>query len=264
MKRRKNDDDLTPYLNPRTAEIMRLFQKHGSMDRMRAAHPEITDEEVANVTTELMRLMGMFGESPAAKPRKTSKRAAAASGAAYQIKITLKGSKPPIWRRVVVPGNIELDGLHQVIQTAMGWTDSHLHLFEIDGSSYMGRDPLGGKIESHCGELDEAEYRLCDVVRREKTRFRYEYDFGDGWEHTLLVEKIIPASENPKTMVCLAGKNRCPVEDSGGLWGYYEKLSILADPKHPEHEEVLEWMGEVDPAQFSIEAANRRLAQLSL
>lgn len=261
MKRRKNDDDLTPYLNPRTAEILRLFQEHGSMDRMRAAHPEITDEEVASVTTELMRLMGMFDESPAPKPRKASKRAAAASEAAYQLKITLKGSQPPIWRRVVVPGEIGLDRLHRVIQIAMGWTDSHLHLFEIDDTVYQGRDPFGGKLESHCGELDEAEYRLCDVVR-EKARFRYEYDFGDGWEHTLVVEKIIPASENPRTMVCLAGKNRCPVEDSGGLWGYYDKLSILADPKHPEYEEVLEWMGEVDPAQFDLDKVNRELATL--
>ena len=120
------------------------------------------------------------------------KRSLTYSGALYQLKITLQGSKPPIWRRVVVPAECNLETLHQVIQVAMGWQDDHLHAFEIDGENYDGRDPMGGRMEDMEG-LDAAEYALCEVVNREKAKFTYQYDFGDSWDHSILVEKILPA-----------------------------------------------------------------------
>jgi hypothetical protein len=194
---------------------------------------------------------------------KGNRRRRSASGEAWQLKITLRGSKPPIWRRVVVPAEITLDVLHQVIQTAMGWYDCHLHLFDIDGEIYeAGRFP-DGQVNDDMEGLDEAKHRLCDVVDGVKSRIRYVYDFGDDWEHTVLVEKILPASEKPKVMVCLKGKGRRPMEDSGGVWGYYDKLAILADASHPEHEEIKEWMGEFDPAEeFDAEAVTKALAEL--
>ncbi len=105
---------------------------------------------------------------------------------------------------------------------------------------------------------------LRDLVHAPKSKFHYEYDFGDGWAHTLLVEKIIPAKENPKTFVCLAGKGRCPPEDCGGIWGYYDLLEILSDVKHPEHEERMEWIGgPIDPDAFDPAAVTNALTLLA-
>jgi hypothetical protein len=192
---------------------------------------------------------------PARKPGKS-----APPLASYQIKITLQGSKPPIWRRVVVPAGLGLELFHYVIQEAMGWGDCHLHQFDIDGESFVGRAPDGSRMDEMDGE-DETKYRLCDVIDREKQKFHYEYDFGDGWRHALLVEKTIPGPQKPP-IVCLAGKGRCPPEDCGGIWGYYETLKIVNDASHPEHEEILDWMGEIDPEEFRLEVANARLKHL--
>jgi hypothetical protein len=261
----KMDDDLAPLLSPKAIQFMELFKRHNfSMDALRTAHPEITPGEIIQASVELMEAMELFTATvprqtaPASKRKKKKK---AQSGEAYQLKITLRGSKPPIWRRVVVPAEIRLDLLHEVIQTAMGWYNCHLHFFEIDGEMYQGRAPDGFGGDDLEG-LDEADYRLCDVVAEEKAKFQYEYDFGDGWGHTITLEKIIPASEQPQMMTCLAGKNRCPMEDSGGLWGYYDKLRIIGDPDDPEHEDIMEWMGPVDPTEFDREAVNAGLAVL--
>jgi Plasmid pRiA4b ORF-3-like protein len=144
----------------------------------------------------------------------------------------------------------------------MGWYDGHLHAFLIDGEEYQGAPPFEDGIDPYTDALDEAEYRLCDLLPGAKTKFLYTYDFGDDWEHSILVEKVIPAEDKPRVMVCLAGRGRCPKEDSGGLWGYYDKLAILADPNHPEHEEVKDWMGEIDPEEFDAEEVTRALQEL--
>jgi hypothetical protein len=254
-------DDLTPYLSPRVVTILHLFKKHGSLEAVRAVDPSITDQEVDQVTAEVGRAICEFGllfSSPT-QAGKAKRKKSAAGGAGYQLKITLRGSKPPIWRRVIVPADMYLDRLHTVIQIAMGWSDCHLHLFEIDREFYQEPDPDG--FESDRQE-DERKYRLCDLVNREKAKFRYEYDFGDSWDHVIILEKIIPASEKPELMVCLTGKNACPVEDSGGIWGYYEKLRIVGDPTHPEHELIKEWMGEIDPTEFDIHGINALLHDL--
>jgi hypothetical protein len=178
-----------------------------------------------------------------------------------QIKITLRGSKPPIWRRFVVPGNIGLNKLHDVIQTVMGWYDSHLHAFEIGGEQYtaLSRDGVDLDMDGR----DEKKFRLEEIIHSPKASFRYEYDFGDGWEHTLLVEKIIPKNEAPKPYTCLAGKGRCPFEDCGGIWGYYRMLEILKNPNHPEYEDIKEWAGEdkINPDQFDVDEINQRLLE---
>jgi hypothetical protein len=182
-----------------------------------------------------------------------------------QLKIALKGSKPGIWRRVLVRGNMRLDRLHHVIQIAMGWTNSHLHQF-ITGTRadcmYYGEPepdvpPMFRKV------LNEKRYVLADLAPVAKQKLIYEYDFGDGWEHEIVVEKILPPEPTFKHPICLAGANACPPEDCGGVYGYYNLLKILADPKHPDHDDMVDWIGgEWDATWFDLEAANLMLKRL--
>lgn len=174
----------------------------------------------------------------------------------FQLKITLKYSRPPIWRRVVVRSDMRLDRLHTVIQLVMGWINDHLHQFTVGQACYGEPDP-------DSGTLNEKRYTLRDLAPAAKKKFIYDYDFGDSWEHEVKVEKVLPADHNFKHPVCVGGENACPPEDCGGIPGYYRLLEILADPKNPEHEEMKEWVGEeLDPTRFNCEEANAFLAQI--
>ena len=177
--------------------------------------------------------------------------------AVYQLKVTLDHSKPPIWRRVLVPENITLYQLHEILQRVMGWMDCHLHMFTIGGQIYG--DPADDEFDE-LGTKNETRYRLNQLGLREKARFSYEYDFGDGWEHTLLVEKILPAEKGVHYPVCVTGKRACPPEDVGGIWGYEDFLIAIADPGHEEHDEYLQWIGsDFAPEAFDVEAVNEAL-----
>lgn len=178
----------------------------------------------------------------------------------YQIKITLRDSKPPIWRRVLVPSNITLAKLHHVIQRVMGWEDYHLHQF-IVGELYYGvpNPDYDDFIEVH----DEWKVRLDQIVRGEGFKFVYEYDFGDSWEHILLVEKILPLEPGQQVPVCIKGKRACPPEDVGGVWGYDSFLEAIQNPEHPQHADYREWIGGAfDPEAFDLEAVNEALRPL--
>lgn len=179
----------------------------------------------------------------------------------YQLKITLKNIKPPIWRRVLVPDNLTLDQLHHVIQVAMGWYDAHLHEFNIGGLSY-GSPDFDSDFASEV--KDDATVRLNQVISKNIKRFRYTYDFGDDWEHVIEIEKVLPYDEGSVYPVCIAGKRSCPPEDVGGAWGYQSFLATISDPNDPEHEEMLEWVGgEFDPEEFDIEEVNEIFARMS-
>ncbi len=186
-----------------------------------------------------------------------SSRSARSPKQVHQLKITLKHSKPPIWRRVLVPSHFNLNKLHRVIQIAMGWEDYHLHQFTIDGGYY-------GVPSREDWEpvTDERRYSLGKVAPEEKHRFLYEYDFGDGWEHEILVEKIFVPETALEHPVCLTGKRACPPEDVGGIWGYYEFLEAIKDPDHENHEEYLEWIGEFDPEEFDLDGINQMLSKV--
>ncbi len=176
----------------------------------------------------------------------------------YQVKITLKGTSPPIWRRLLVWSDTRLSVLHDVIQVAMGWYDSHLHQFVVGRVYYGVPDP-----DSWTEVKDESKVTFSQVAPGEKARITYEYDFGDSWTHSILVEKILPPSPNVDPPVCLAGRRACPPEDVGGVWGYADFLEAIADPEHEEHDEMLEWIGgEFDPAAFNMEAVNAQLRDL--
>ena len=169
------------------------------------------------------------------------------------LKVALRGTRPPVWRRLLMPGTMTLADLHQAIQAAMGWKDCHLHVFDIAGRQYGGR---------HAGDdvADEKRSTLNSLVKSGVARFTYTYDFGDNWEHTVVIEKRPPPLGPTSYPTCVAGKRNCPPEDCGGPWGYEELLQILADPAHPERAEQIEWLGEeFDPDDFSVDIANATL-----
>jgi hypothetical protein len=176
----------------------------------------------------------------------------------YQIKISLKDSKPLIWRRVLVPSNYTIAQLHDIIQVSMGWTDSHFHAFKIQNQEYSK------KYENFHDEEDEsldAKKFKIEKLLKKKSKINYTYDFGDCWEHIIEVEDILKESEF-KPPFCVKAVGNCPIEDSGGLWGYYEKLAILDDPKNPEYEEIKEWMGDDYNAAINLKDINSSLAKI--
>lgn len=168
--------------------------------------------------------------------------------AVYQLKVTLKHIKPAIWRRLQVAADIKLDKLHMVLQDALGWTNSHLHHF-IAGDDLYGMADLD---EYSAALKDEKKFKLAQIAS-EKSRLIYEYDFGDGWKHETLVEKVLAPEPGVQYPRCLAGKRACPPEDCGGVGGYDYLLKIIADPKHDEHAEMMTWLGgSFDPEAFDL------------
>jgi hypothetical protein len=177
----------------------------------------------------------------------------------YQLLVTLVESQPPIWRRVQVPGDISLAKLHEILQIAMGWSNSHLHQFVVDGISYSAPDPELDELEGR----DERTTRLDQVATSAEDHFVYEYDFGDNWEHDIVVEAILPAEPGIFYPVCTAGERACPPEDCGGIWGYEEMLEAVQDPDHPEHDEMIEWLSqEFDPEVVDLDGINQELRKV--
>jgi len=175
----------------------------------------------------------------------------------YQLKITLIDAKPPIWRRVLIPGSFNLYQLHQVIQSAMGWTDSHLHLFDIEGEVYSIPSP-----EDWEPVIDERKFKLEKIAPSVNDKFVYEYDFGDSWRHLVLVEKILPLTVGEYYPQCIKGKRACPPEDVGGVRGYEDFLEALQDKNHEEHDSYLEWVGgEFDAETIDLTDINAELRQ---
>jgi hypothetical protein len=173
------------------------------------------------------------------------------------IKVTLNEIRPAIWRRLRVPDSMNLGQLSQRLQVAMGWGGGHLHVFEIGGRQYS--DPA--MIDD--GE-DEARVTVKHLIRDGISRFGYTYDFGDNWEHMVLIEKKAPPPGSPTAPACVAGARACPPEDCGGAPGYDDLIAALAEPDKPASRELLEWAGEdFDPEDFSAEQVNDRLKSWS-
>ena len=173
-----------------------------------------------------------------------------------QVKVGLLGvSKPPVWRRLLVPADIHLDQFHDVIQAAMGWENYHLHAFRVGGVGYAQPDP-----DDELGYRDERTFRLADLATT-ADRIEYEYDFGDSWEHELVVEARTVAADDSVYPACIAGRGACPPEDCGGSYRFAELKELLAGPPSAEREEMLEWAGgDYDPARFDLAAASKAVA----
>ncbi len=185
------------------------------------------------------------------------KEPAKKKGGIYQLKVTLKGSKPPIWRRIQVPADTKLSQLHWMLQDVMGWMNSHMHQFRV-GQTYYGEPSPDYDFEVE----DERKITLSQAAPGAKKKIVYDYDFGDDWEHEILVEKVLEPEPGVRYPICIAGKRACPPEDCGGVWGYAEFLEAIRDPKHPEHEDMLEWVGGAfDAEEFDLDFINEELGR---
>ncbi len=178
-----------------------------------------------------------------------------------QIKVTLLGSKPPIWRRLLVPAFLPLATFHNVLQAAMGWENCHLHDFRA-GVQRFEIPPPEDEIYEQSRATDERTSHVFHLFDQVGAKAIYTYDFGDGWQHTLTLEEMSPRDPEARYPLCTGGKGQCPPEDCGGMGGFYSFLEAIGDPKHREHERMLEWGGDYDPNGFSVNEVNQRLAPL--
>jgi hypothetical protein len=178
----------------------------------------------------------------------------------YQFKITLLESRPPIWRRIQVK-DCTLDKLHEHIQTAMGWTNSHLHHFRVGEQLYGDPDLMQENFED-MEYKDSTTTKVSDILPEggKRFRFQYEYDFGDSWYHEVLVEGVVRAEPRKKYPLCLEGASACPPEDCGGIWGYADFVEAIQNPEDERHEELLEWVGgRFDPEAFDPAKATKAM-----
>lgn len=174
----------------------------------------------------------------------------------HQIKVTLSGIHPPIWRRLLLSPEITLGRLHRILQIAMGWENSHLHRFVQDGRCYS--DP---RFELDGDVLDERKVVLGHMLREPGSRLIYEYDFGDDWRHELLCEEFVESDAHAPYAICTEGARACPPEDSGGPYAYDDLVRVLKNPKHNNYAEMRDWVGgRFDPEAFDAEAINKRLS----
>ena len=205
-------------------------------------------------------------QKPAKKTAARKATEATKTGAPiYQLKVTLNGFKPAIWRRVQVSDNITLGTLHVIIQMVMGWGGGHLHQFILGKRPnliFIGSpSPFDDVMDEEMGNEDDVTIK--QALSAAKSKMTYEYDFGDGWEHEILLEKIVSAESGVYYPRCLAGEMACPPDDVGGVWGYANFLDAIKNPKHPEHEDLLDWVGgDFDPEAFDLEDVNKRLKNL--
>lgn len=174
--------------------------------------------------------------------------------AIYQFTVTLRNIHPPIWRRIQVWEDTKLVQLHRVLQIVMGWEDCHLYEFRIGGNIYAVPD-----LEEERKIINVERIRIHDVVQQVGTAVEYVYDLGDYWQHDLLLEDILQRAPDTLYPRCIAGERNCPPEDVGGSGGYEDYLEALADPKHEQHEDIMQWRGPFDPEAFSVEEINRQM-----
>jgi hypothetical protein len=218
---------------------------HFVMGDLQARMGDATEPALGSPNLDTLR-----GKRPSTRRSKGAPRTAS-----YQLKVTLRHSKPPIWRRLVVSGDILLSELHQALQVSMGWFGEHLHDFRNQRSRY-------GDPEFLEGVIDESETTLRQVAPRKGSRFIYTYDFGDNWEHDVLVEEIDHRSDSAAP-ICRGGRNACPPEDCGGIFEYLNLLESLADPNHPNHSEARDWVEEdFDPKRFDPATVNSLLMRM--
>ncbi len=183
----------------------------------------------------------------------------------YQLKVTLIGSKPPIWRRILVADTITLGKLHTVMQALMGWFDEHLHQFVLGRELYGVPDKEEKNFFFGISVKDENKEILSSLLRQEKDSLTYEYDFGDGWQHKVTLEKILPFDSAITLPCCIKGKGACPPEDCGGIWGYMDLVEVMSDKLHPDYADRAEWLADsfgitdFNPALFDLETVNSRL-----
>ncbi len=180
----------------------------------------------------------------------------------FQFKVQLKNIKPAICRTIIVPDSTNFFQLHNIIQIAMGWYNCHLFQFFKDRKNSIS---IPNKQYDYIQVKDATKIKLKNYFTEIKQTITYEYDFGDGWEHMVTLEKIMPNDRKINYPDCIKGKRNCPPEDCGGPWRYEDFLKAITDKKHPEHKDILEWVGgEFDPEEFVIENINEELKDIKI
>lgn len=240
------DDE--PYTLTDTTEIV------GAMaDTLKASDPLLQ----VRLLSIIKKLMEFLHTSEALLiPEKPMTRQTKPTNNIYQFKITLIGSKPPIWRRIQVQ-DCTLDELHGHIQNAMGWENCHLHQFDIKGKYYGDPELLQ---DYTCGDSTMTNLSQILPSTGKRFKFKYEYDFGDCWKHEILFERTLPANPEAIYPLCVAGARACPPEDCGGLSGYSYLIEAILDPEHEEHEIMLDWVGgQFDPEEFDTKRRTREM-----
>jgi hypothetical protein len=200
-----------------------------------------------------------FTTNQTSRPREQSmSQHTAAHNVIVQIKIKLLGvTKPPVWRRVQLRADTRLDQLHEILQAALGWENYHMHAFSFGDEQFGVPDPELGFSDERRVTLGE----LTDLG----ARFRYTYDFGDNWEHAIVVEDLLDPDPDTHYPTLVAAKGACPPEDCGGPWGYSDLKQVLADPSDEQHQEMLEWLSldngsEFDPNTVTIDQLEHEVA----
>ena len=179
----------------------------------------------------------------------------------YQLKVTLLGTEPPIWRRLLVEGNVTLAKLATILNTAMGWQGYHLHEFRVGKEMWGPPMPIDDRFGYEPG--DDGAATLEEVAPSKRSAIKYQYDAGDCWMHRIVVEDIIDPDLKQKYPACVDGQRACPPEDCGGTPGFYNLLDALADPKHPDHAHLSEWLGgEYDAEAFDVAKVDESLRRV--
>ena len=201
----------------------------------------LTDEGASHAVETLLAIGASAPTAPTGRSART-----------WQLRVTLLHVAPPVWRRLLVPADISLPDLHDVLQQAMGWWDTHGHLFEVDDRVFS---PDHDELER---AEDPRRFRLAELAPREGSRFVYEYDLGDGWEHEIVVEAI--RAEPSDVARCIDGSGGCPPEDCGGPRGYEELLEELSDPESVAYHDLIATLGDdFGPDAFDLAAADERV-----
>ncbi len=211
------------------------------------AHKDATKQELEQIG-DILIARRKAARAKAKNP--TATRNSSSPETIYRFKISLRNTKPPIWRRIETH-DVTIEQLHGLIQTAMGWANSHMHEFDVGGSRYLHPMFLQDEFEDN-GAESYANLTIKDWIAQygETLRMKYMYDFGDGWQHDVVLEGGFPAEPGTDYPRCIAGKLACPPEDVGGVVGYYDFVAAITNPKHEQHKELLEWSGPHDPNSF--------------
>ncbi len=221
------------------------------------------EKKIDALSNKVQKILDTYTDAESSKTIKTDKgvkKAKPSSETVFQFKITLRESHPPIWRRIQVK-DCSLDELHEHIQLAMGWTNSHLHQFIVGDVRYGDAEMLDDGWNDEQEIIDSQKTKISQIIPNIGKRFRfdYEYDFGDGWEHEILFEGRLQRETGTRYPLCVEGERACPPEDIGGIYGYVDYLEALNDPKHERHEEFMEWQGPFDPEAFNTQAATKEM-----
>ena len=264
------DDGMPGY--PAMAALLRARMRTlPAPNKAPAAHADQDDQD--GLTPPEMRALlarggnAGFGPAPIRSRSLPTARALPAKGTKsdqpapiYQLKVGLRGATPPIWRRLEVPADISLARLHRIIQVAFAWDGSHLHVFHTPYGEF-------GIADAELGHRAEAPVTLEQVAPTVRSAIRYTYDFGDDWEHDVVVEKVLDRDSTVSYPRCTGGRRAAPPEDCGGIWGYADLTQTLTDPTHPGHDDMLDWLGlsdaaDFDPAQFDAQTVTQALSEL--